>query len=95
MRPCDSESAMSAVPPDLNHRLSAHLKNLWKAITMMNDPIVAEVRKVREQHANKFNFDLNAIFRDLKQKEQASGRQYVSYPPRPSRLIASTHAEQS
>jgi hypothetical protein len=55
---------------------------------MMNDPIVAEVRKVRQQHAAKFNFDLSAIFRDLKEKEKASGRQYVSYPPRPSSLAA-------
>jgi hypothetical protein len=53
---------------------------------MMNDPIVAEVRKVRQQHAAKFNFDLSAIFRDLKEKEKASGRRYVRYPPRPSSL---------
>jgi hypothetical protein len=50
---------------------------------MRNDPIVAEVRKVREQHASQFNFDLQAIYRDLKEQEKRSGRTFVSYPARP------------
>ncbi len=50
---------------------------------MRNDPIVAEVRKVREAHAAEHDYDLEAIYRDLKAKEQASGRQFVRYPPRP------------
>ena len=49
---------------------------------MIEDPIVAEVRKIRDRHAAKFNYDLDAIFRDLKEKEKTSGRSYVSYPPR-------------
>jgi len=52
---------------------------------MRSDPIVAEVRKIREAHAAKFNYDLDAIYRDIKSMEQASGRSYVRYPPRPSR----------
>ena len=55
---------------------------------MWNDPIVAEVRQVREAHAAKFNFDLDAIFADLKAKERASGRKCVRYPPRPARSPA-------
>jgi hypothetical protein len=47
------------------------------------DPIVAEVRKVREAHAAAFNYDVQAIYRDLKAKESASGRNYVRYAPRP------------
>jgi hypothetical protein len=54
---------------------------------MLNDPIVAEVRKVREAHAAKFNYDLDAIYRDLKSKERTSGRKYVRFPPRPARKI--------
>jgi len=50
---------------------------------MINDPIVAEVREVRDRHAAKFDYDLDAIFRDLKEKERASGKTYFSYPPRP------------
>ena len=49
---------------------------------MTNDPIVAEVRKAREEHAAKFNYDLDAIYCDLKEKERTSGRKYVRYQPR-------------
>ena len=49
---------------------------------MIDDPIVAEVRKTRDRHAAKFNYDLDAIFRDLKEREKSSGRAYVSYQPR-------------
>lgn len=54
---------------------------------MWEDPIVAEVRKVREAHAARFNYDLKAIYQDLKQQEQASERVFVSYPSRPARPI--------
>ncbi len=53
------------------------------------DPIVEEVRRVREAHAAKFNFDLRAIFRDLKAKEAASGRKYVNYERRQASLPVS------
>ena len=36
---------------------------------MTRDPIVQEVRALREQHAARFNFDLEAIFADLKRTE--------------------------
>lgn len=49
---------------------------------MHDDPIVAEVRKTRAEHAAKFHYDLDAIFLDLKEKEKASGRKYVRYAPR-------------
>jgi hypothetical protein len=48
----------------------------------MNDPIVEEVRKVRDAHAARFNYDLDAIFRDLKEQEKRSGRKFVSFAPR-------------
>jgi hypothetical protein len=49
---------------------------------MNDDPIVAEVRKARHEHAAKFNYDIAAIFEDTRRQEKESGRQYVSYPPR-------------
>lgn len=49
---------------------------------MIDDPIVAEVREVRDRHAARFNYDLDAIYRDLKEREKTSGRSYVSYQPR-------------
>ncbi len=48
----------------------------------MNDSIVDEVRHVRDAHAAKFNYDLDAIFQDIKDQEKKSGLVFVSYPPR-------------
>jgi hypothetical protein len=41
------------------------------------DPIVAEVRKVKERLAARFNFDVVAMLRDQQQREKTSGRHYV------------------
>ena len=49
---------------------------------MKNDPIVAEVRKIRLRHAQHFKYDLGLIVKDLKAQEQSSGRPHVSLPPR-------------
>ena len=48
----------------------------------MNDPIVDEVRRVRDAHAAMFNYDLDAIFQDIKEQEKRSGLTFVSFPPR-------------
>lgn len=50
---------------------------------MMNAPIVDEVRRIRDEHAAKFNYDLEAIFQDIKEQERKSGRTYVSYAASP------------
>lgn len=44
-----------------------------------SDPIVDEVRRIRDAHAAKFNYDPDAIFRDIKEQEKRSGRKYVSF----------------
>jgi hypothetical protein len=46
------------------------------------DPIVEEVRRVREAHAARFNYDLDAIVRDLREQQKNSGRTYITLPPR-------------
>ena len=43
----------------------------------MNDPIVDEVRRVRDAHAAHFNYDLDAIFQDIKEREKKSGLNFV------------------
>jgi hypothetical protein len=59
------------------------------------DPIVAEIRRVREAYAARFNYDLQAMYCDLKEQEKRSGRTTGSYakdsaepepnePPRPT-----------
>lgn len=60
---------------------------------MWEDPIVAEVRKAREEHAARFNFDLRAIFRDLKEQEEKSSRVFHSYPARRAEPVEPVHAK--
>lgn len=43
----------------------------------MNDPIVDEVRRVRDTHAARFDYDLDAIFHDIKLREKLSGLTFV------------------
>ena len=38
---------------------------------MNEDPIVAEVRRVRDKLARQFNYDIHAIFADLRAREHA------------------------
>ena len=47
----------------------------------MEDPIVEEVRKVREEHAARFNYNLSAIFDDLKKREREAGVEVASLKP--------------
>lgn len=58
---------------------------------MIDDPIVEEVRKHRQAHAARFNYDLAAIFADLIEREKNSSRLVVNRPPRrvPERVIVS------
>jgi hypothetical protein len=49
---------------------------------MRPDDVLAEIRAIREAYAARFNYDLQAIYRDLKEKEKKSGRKTVSFPPR-------------
>lgn len=48
----------------------------------MEDPILAEVRRIREEHAAQFDYDLDAIFADYKRLEAESMRKHVSFGPR-------------
>jgi len=49
---------------------------------MWKDPIVEEVRRVREEHAARFNYDLKAIVEDLMQEQRQSGTEVINLPPR-------------
>ncbi len=46
----------------------------------MNDPIVEEIRKYRQQYAARFNHDLAAICKDLHERTAGCGREVVSRP---------------
>ncbi len=57
---------------------------------MRNDPIVDEIRRIRQEHTDKFNGDLHAICEDVRLQERESGREYVSYPPRRVETVAAS-----
>ena len=52
------------------------------------DPIVEEIRAIRQQHAARFNYDLKKIAEDLRKKQERSGRKGVSFPSKPARSKA-------
>jgi len=43
----------------------------------MNDPIVDEIRRIRDAHAARFGYDLQANFLDIKEQEKKSGLVFV------------------
>ena len=45
----------------------------------MIDPIVEEIHKIRQDLAAKFDYDVDAIFEDLRQKQLESNRKIVSF----------------
>ncbi|GET41302.1 hypothetical protein [Microseira wollei] len=47
---------------------------------MYKDPILEEIHKYREEYAKSLNYDLKAIFEDLRKKQIASGRKVVKLP---------------
>jgi len=52
---------------------------------MTNDPIIEEIHAVRREFARKFGNDISAIgkeLRRLEEAERASGRRFVSFPPK-------------
>ena len=46
------------------------------------DPIIAELRAIREAYAARFDYDVDAMFRDIRARQEASGREYVRLPAR-------------
>ena len=61
----------------------------------MNDPIVDEVRRVRDAHAARFNYDLHAIFLDIKKREKERGLHFVdgvARQPVPNKTLQPTGA---
>ena len=49
---------------------------------MWKDEIVEEVRRARNEYAAKFNYDLDAIYKDIKKQEKQSKGKVVSLPPK-------------
>jgi len=45
---------------------------------MLQDEIVEEIHRIREEYSRSFNHDLKAIFADLQKQQSESGRVVVS-----------------
>lgn len=45
---------------------------------MLQNEILDEIYKVREEHAKSFNYDLDAMFADWQKKQAEGGRKIVS-----------------
>lgn len=52
---------------------------------MKDDPIVEEVRRIRQEYAAQFNYDLGAMVQDLQKRQQEHSDRLVSFPPKPAR----------
>ena len=46
-----------------------------------DDPI-DEIHRTRDEHAKKFNYDIDAIIADLRRREKEQGITTVSLPPK-------------
>jgi len=54
---------------------------------MWKDPIIEEIRQLREQYASQFNHDFERIFQDIQKRQMQEGKTLVRFPPRrPSRI---------
>ena len=50
---------------------------------MFHDEIVEEIQRIREEYAKSFNYDLDAVFADLRRKQAESGREVVTLSRKP------------
>ncbi len=50
---------------------------------MWTDEIVEEIHQIREAYAKSFNYDLDAIFADLRKKQDESGKEVVNLSRKP------------
>jgi hypothetical protein len=48
------------------------------------DPIVAEVRKIKDQLAARYNYDAEAMLRDTMRRQRRGGRKVVTLARRPA-----------
>lgn len=46
---------------------------------MWEDPIVKEVREIRKELSARFNFDVHAIFEDLRKKQNSIDSKLIRY----------------
>jgi hypothetical protein len=60
---------------------------------MQTDPIVAEIREIRERQAARFGYDIRAIVKDAQARDAVGDRKVVRLPPRRPLRISPTVTE--
>jgi len=48
----------------------------------MKDEIIEEIHRVREELAEKYDFNVRAMLEDLQKQQSKSDREYVSFAPK-------------
>ena len=51
------------------------------------DPIIDELRKVRDALAKKYDYDIEKLAEALRAEQEKGGRKVVSFPPRKPRQV--------
>ena len=51
------------------------------------DPIIAEVRKAREAYAEKFDYNIQEMCRDLKKRQKQNADRVITMPPKRIKLM--------
>jgi hypothetical protein len=54
---------------------------------MWKDEIVEETRQVRGRYAAEFDYDLDAIYADLKKHDEQNPEKFISLPPKKPEII--------
>ncbi|MCI5150511.1 MAG: hypothetical protein D3916_14190 [Candidatus Electrothrix sp. MAN1_4] len=49
---------------------------------MWKDPIVEEVRRLRDQYAGQLGYNIQRIFQDIQKRQALEDKKTVSFPPR-------------
>lgn len=62
---------------------------------MRNDPIIAELHRIRAAHAERCGYDLQAMFEDVKRQEEQSGRTCCALPIKRRVIKPDTQAQQA
>ena len=60
---------------------------------MKSDPIVAEIRNLREQRAARFGFDIGLIVQDARKRDASGDRQVIRRAPRRPVAAAQRHTK--
>jgi hypothetical protein len=51
---------------------------------MQTDPIVEEVRRIRQEYAKQFGYDIRALAANLREHEQQHPERLISLSPKPA-----------